>query len=179
MAMPPMPGDELCARPALLDGTVHRDCRLTRGHLALASATRLRRGGFCNYAGLENFADAGIVNTDRIHLEFQLRAIGDEAAIHRKLGRFRVVQIDPPSTLVLLGAGSPLLGTSWALTLEATGAGATRLPTRMRIDRGSRGARAAFVQRLFLRALMTPGHGFMERGILRGIRARAEGRLGQ
>jgi hypothetical protein len=101
----PMPGDELVAAPLL---------GYTRAITIWAPATRVwpwlvqigqGRGGLYSYDGLENLFRCDIHSAQEILPQFQTLSPGDLI----RLGPpgypcFRVHQVDPPRTLVLVGA---------------------------------------------------------------------------
>jgi hypothetical protein len=127
------------------------------------------RSGFYTHTWVENLLGADIHNADSILPAFQDLAVGDTVRLTPnpymgRHGQFMLVaEVARPRALVfeqLLPSGGRA---SWALALLENGDGGTRLITRRR------GTRPSAFDRL-----MEPGYVFMDRGVLRGIRARAE-----
>jgi hypothetical protein len=138
-------------------------------------------GGLYSFTGLENLAGCRITNADRILAEYQQLEVGDLV----RLGPdgypcFRVVEVAPPTTLVLAGADprTQELGelpapadrsataATWQWHLAAIGADRTRLVVRQRLTY-PRSQAATW--------LLTEPIGFvMEREMLRTIRWHAE-----
>lgn len=128
------------------------------------------RGGFYSYDWLERAIGDRIQNADRIHPEWQTIRKGDLVRATQpdylggRFGRdigWRVVEVEPGRTLVLGGWG--------AFVLEPTADGDTRLIVRTRGHGKPNVALAPFGLLVF-----EPAHFVMERGMLRGIKARAE-----
>lgn len=134
------------------------------------------RGGFYSYDWLERSIGADIRNADRIHLEWQNRQVGDTVfATQRSYfgGRFgglgwRVTTLEPNRVLGLDNWGTFVLQPVDSLT--------TRLIVRTR--GAGRPSVLAFVLAPFNAFVFEPAHFIMERGMLRGIRERAERRGG-
>jgi hypothetical protein len=133
------------------------------------------RGGFYSYAGLERLFGDRIANADRIHPEWQDIMIGDTVRATQPDylgGRFgtlgwRVAHVEPNRVLVLENWGS--------FVLQPIDSATTRLFVR------TRAPGKASVLGLVLGPLnvfvFEPAHFIMQRGMLRGIRDRAEGRI--
>ena len=115
------------------------------------------RGGFYSYAWLENLAGCRMQNADRVHPEWQQRAIGEKVMMHPATGA-PVAAFEPGRAIVLEGWGS--------FVVEPTADGRTRLIARNRVARG-----AAAV---FYVTLVEIPHFVMERRMLLGIGQRAE-----
>ena len=136
------------------------------------------RGGLYSFDGLENLVGCRIHSADTVLPEHQAVRPGDLI----RLGpdgypSFRVAEVDPPTTLVLLSAGpEPADGTggdetraTWQWVLRpADGGCRTRLVVRQRL-------RCPRSQRWMWRAVEPVGF-VMERRMLHGIRQRAERR---
>lgn len=127
------------------------------------------RAGFYTYEVIESLLGAGIRNVDSIVPTLQNLAVGDTVRLtpdpyHGLPGQFLVVaEIQPQRALVfrqILPNGSP--GT-WSFVLIQHN-DMTRLLFRRR------GTRPSLFDRI-----MAPGYVLMDRGMLRGIRSRAEG----
>lgn len=157
-----LPGDELVSAPPVVRTRAVSIAASREAVWAWVVQLGQDRGGFYSHARLENLVGCRIENATRIHPEWQERAVGEELRMHPKAPPLVVRQVDPPSVLVV---GEPEVF-SWAFVLRDAPAGGTRLLVR---SRGSFGLPAA------LAPLLEPGHGIMERAMLRGIRARAEG----
>lgn len=145
------------------------------------------RGGFYSYDWLENnpVQRLGIHSADRILPEFQELRPGDEIPVAPgpPFYGFRVADVEAPSRLVLemrmhpfSGAPhdaeveGPSLHATWAFMLEPTDSSSTRLVTRTRASlRLPVGLQHAYGLALEVAMFV------MERGMLLGIRARAEG----
>ncbi|BBZ75634.1 hypothetical protein MANY_09710 [Mycolicibacterium anyangense] len=130
------------------------------------------RGGFYSYDRLERLTGSRIRNTDVVHPEWQDLRVGDTVWLARRYGSKAsqvVAAIEPNSHLVLMSPadaqrvlrGEKAFG-SWAFYLHPQ-AGRTRL-----IARGTGGSAGITGYDI--------AHFVMERGMLRGIRARAERR---
>ena len=134
------------------------------------------RAGFYSYDFLENLVRADIHNADQIVPEWQSRATGDfvravqpsylGGILGRNLG-WKVRQIEPGRALVLENWG--------AFVLEPIGPSSTRMHVR------SRGAGVPSVSGIAITPasllVFEPAHFIMERGMLLGIKQRAEATL--
>ena len=133
------------------------------------------RGGFYSYDGLENLLGCHIHSADEILAEHQVLSPGD--VIHlapEGAPEFRVHQVDPPTTLVLVSHGpgqnaaqrpGPVVTWQWVLRPLDSGR-RTRLLVRQRLS-CPRSQRALWY-------LVEPVTFVMERRMLLGLRARAE-----
>ena len=127
------------------------------------------RGGFYTHEWVERLLRAGIRNADGIVPALQRLAVGDTIRLTPDpyLGRpgqfMTVAEVRPERALVLRQTLPNGTTATWALVLRPEGHRGTRLLSRRRGTRASRFDRA-----------MAPGYVFMDRGVLRGIRARAE-----
>lgn len=130
------------------------------------------RGGFYSYDFLDRLVGARMHNADNIHPEWQDLQVGDTVWLAQRYGQGAaqlVAELVPQSHLVLMSArdyervqrGEKAFG-SWAFYLQP-GDGTTRL-----LARGTGGAVG--------QASFDIVHFVMERGMLRGIRRRAEHR---
>jgi hypothetical protein len=134
------------------------------------------RGGFYSYSWLERAAGDDIRNADRIHPEWQSRAVGDTvfaAQADYFGGRFghpgwRVTVLDPNRVIGLENWGTFVLR-----PIDST---TTRLIVRTRGPGGY--SAAAFVFAPLNLFVFEPAHFIMERAMLRGIRDRAESASG-
>jgi hypothetical protein len=140
------------------------------------------RGGFYTYDRLEQMVGAGIRSADHIVPELQQLAVRDTVPLS-PVGGPKVAFLDPRRTLVLsetmdLQTGRsipPVPRTGWAMdwtwsfTLRPTFDGATRLLVRTRADYRPHGFLVPAMA-----PLLEPTHFVMERGMLLGIKRRAE-----
>lgn len=141
------------------------------------------RGGFYSYTWVENLIGANIQNADRVIPEFQTLAPGDSIPLAEDGFGIPVAIVEPGRTLVLFGdtrqdpdgaAGFALgegeyLSAVWAFALEDGADGTTRLVERFLADWNP-----SLKNWLFYRLLLEPGAFIMERGMLRGLKRRAE-----
>lgn len=136
------------------------------------------RGGFYSLTWIENALGAQIRNADRIHPEWQHRAVGDWVRGDPGRVAWEVVHWDPPRAMVLRGPGpaSPPregvppgpLDFIWSIAVAPDGSGGSRLVARERLAHdGSPPSRA-------LVAFLARGSWPMTVAMLRGIRRRAE-----
>jgi hypothetical protein len=140
------------------------------------------RAGFYSYTWLENLFRADMNNADRIHPEWQTRQVGEIVWLARKdryhgTARTVVAAYEPGHAMVLVSPqdyeklvkrGPPIDG-AWTFVLEPQGEGASRLIMR------SRGRSAGWLRRAFDLCIFDPAHFIMERGMLLGVKRRAEG----
>jgi hypothetical protein len=165
----PLPGDDIVATPVT---------GYTLGITIRAPASGVwpwlvqmgqGRAGFYTLEWIENLLGADIHNADRIVPELQALAVGDRIRLTPDPylghpGQFMTVAaIDPLRSLVFrqtLPNGSPA---SWAFVLLLQANGSTRLLARRR------GGTPTLFDRV-----ANPGYLVMDRGVLRGIRERAE-----
>jgi hypothetical protein len=130
------------------------------------------RGGFYSYAWLENIFRLDIHNADQILPEYQDLAGGDLIPFWQGVG-VTVRKILPPRLLVLAGSFDPQseeVGGSWTFSLKDVDTAKCRLTVRTRI--------AAFAPhwlgKFMSFKIIEPSHFIMERGMLLGIKNRAE-----
>ena len=133
------------------------------------------RGGFYSYDWLERAIGADIHNVDRIVPEWQQRQVGDlvrstppdymGGILGRDVG-WRVAALEPGRALVLENWG--------AFVLRPVGDSATRLHIRLRGE-GRPTVAGVFLAPLGL-LVFEPAHFIMERGMMLGIKRRAERR---
>ena len=139
------------------------------------------RAGFYSYTFLENLFLADMHNADRIVPEWQTRKVGDTvwlARPDRYHGTARtvvaayedghaMVLISPEDYEKLVRKGPPL-GGAWTFILEPQGENASRLIMR------SRGSSPRLLKRASDYFIFDPAHFIMERGMMLGIKQRAE-----
>lgn len=129
------------------------------------------RGGFYSLDWMENLFLSGIHNADQIRPEWQQRAVGDlvrgtqpgflGGALGEGLG-WRVPLVEPGRTLYLWGP----------ITVVPVDAHSSRLLIRTRMGQMS------LVERGLMAVVFDPPHFVMERGLLLGVKQRAEGQAG-
>jgi hypothetical protein len=146
------------------------------------------RGGLYTYDWLENLADLDVHSAEEIIPELQDLKVGDLVRLApESMGAeagWRVAAMEPGRTLVLhqpadpesgrpLDRDNPKLGNyygwNWTFVLGRAGDGGTRLIVRSRVD----GAPRLPIKLLYILLLEFP-HFVMERGMLKGIKKRAE-----
>jgi hypothetical protein len=137
------------------------------------------RGGLYTYEWIENALGAQIHNLDRIDPDLQTLRTGDrirltpELYLGRLPGQFyRVKEIRAEEALVLLQELPTGALNSWSFVLRPSAGGHTRLIVRGRTS-APVGRRARIARRVEL-LVLEPGYFVMERGMLRGIKRRAE-----
>jgi hypothetical protein len=157
----PLPGDELVFDPASVATravTVNAPVEAVWPWLAQIGQDR---GGFYSYEWLENLAGCRLRNAERIHPEWQDRAVGETVLLHPARG-LKLARFEPNRILALEGWGS--------FVLEPVDEQTTRLIARSPTPRGW----AALAGLLFWEV----PHFVMERKMLLGIKERAERAVG-
>jgi hypothetical protein len=181
-AQVPLPGDELVPHPMY---------ETTRAMTIYAPASRVwqwliqigvGRGGFYTYDVLENMAGLGIHSADQIRPEWQALQVGDSIHIS-PVTPLKVEKLEPNQALVLHTIMSPFtaeivdatdpatpafMDWTWAFVLNEITVQTTRLVVRVRANYKPEALRVAAV------ALVEPAHFVMERGMLQGLKQRAE-----
>jgi len=152
-----LPGDELVPDPAI-DSTwsVTIDAPAEDVWPWLAQIGQ-DRGGFYSYEWLENLAGCELRNADRIHPEWQDRAVGEIVPLHPTCG-LPLAHFEPGRALVLEGWGS--------FVVEPIDEERTRLVSRSRVPKGWSTVSYAL--------LLEVPHFIMQRKMLLGIKERAE-----
>lgn len=130
------------------------------------------RGGFYSYTWLENLVGADIHNVDRIIPEFQeleegdsIRMVREDYWLQSPITSMTVKRVDPGRTLVLQGHD----GGTWTFHLEPIDGETTRFIVRGRKPK-NRTALGHVVRYLTYEL----PHFIMERGLMLGIKTRAE-----
>ena len=140
------------------------------------------RSGFYSYTWLENLFRCAMPRVERIVPEWQQRAVGDIVWLARReryhgearqkvvrIDRGRVLSLASPADWGRLVRHETSAGGTWTFILVPQTAQTTRLIVR------SRGPEAPTMPgRLFWLMVFEPAHFIMERGMMRGIRDRAE-----
>jgi hypothetical protein len=127
------------------------------------------RAGFYTHNWVERLLRSGIKDVDAVHPEWQTLAAGDLMRTNRDIGGkpmgWPVVSVDGPRSLVVRSKSMPA-GT-YAFVLEPIDADRTRLIVR---------DRAAWKMREwpFAALIYEPLHAYMETGLIRGLKRRAE-----
>jgi hypothetical protein len=143
------------------------------------------RGGFYSYDWIENIFGLEFRSADRILPEWQTLKVGDIVPLAPGGFGPRVALLEPNRALVLHGdtrlpdAGTPsetmrlkpgdFMAVVWTFFLEERADGATRLIERFMADYNPTPANT-----FFYRVMLEPASFVMERGMLLGIRTRAE-----
>ncbi len=181
----PLPGDELipvaqhCATRA-----ISIDARADQVWPWLAQLGQ-GRGGFYSYDRLENLAGCEVTSAEEIVLDWQDVAVGDDFRLHPEI-TLTVARVDPPHALVVAGlapsgetgagaggagAGGAPYDFSWAFVLVERPDLHTRLVVRERY-----GYRTPWAPLMV--ELLSVISFLMTQRMLRGIRDRAEARVG-
>jgi hypothetical protein len=124
-----------------------------------------RRGGFYSYAKFENLFGTRMRNADRVHDEWQNIDVGDKVYLHPLVG-VPVTEVDPGRSFVL--------GDSWAFVLRPIDDTHTRLIVRGRNGYTFPNLVLPPLNFLYWRGLYEPLHFIMERGMMLGLKERAE-----
>jgi hypothetical protein len=158
-----LPGDELVPDPITTSAraiTVDAPVEAVWPWLAQIGQDR---GGFYSYQWLENLAGCKMHNADRIHPEWQQRAIGDVVKLHwaaagKLAAPFKVASFEPNRAIVLSGG--------WIFVVEPLSDRRTRVILR--------GHKARGWPAVYDVLLIELPHFLMERKMLLGIKQRAE-----
>lgn len=131
------------------------------------------RAGFYTHNWVERLLRSGIPDVHEIHPEWQRLEPGDLVRTNHDIGGkpmgWPVVAVDPDSSIVLRSPNMP--AGSYAFVLQPVGQEATRLIVR---DRSAWKRREVPFKAL----IYEPLHAYMETGVLKGIKQRAETRTG-
>jgi hypothetical protein len=133
------------------------------------------RGGFYTYNWLERLVGADIHNADSVVPELQSLEEGDtirlapsDYPVQSPETAPVVARLDPGRAIVLRPEAADPAWT-WAFVLQPTDHGRTRFLSRMRSRR-----RESLVARLLDAVFWDPAHFVMDRGMLLGVKRRAE-----
>jgi hypothetical protein len=140
------------------------------------------RGGFYSYTPLENMVGAGMKNADKIHPEWQQREVGDrvwlgdprkfDGEAYMVVARWipgRALVLVTPQDWQRIQAGELAQEMVWAFIVEAVHRRGTRL-----VARSLGGPGVSVKQKLANYVFWDLAHFIMERGMLLGIKKRAE-----
>lgn len=177
--MGPMPGDELVSHPRL---GYTRAITIDAPPAAVWSwlvQIGQGRGGLYSFDGLENLARCNIHSAARVRPELQHLSVGDLMRLGPEgYPCFRVAIVDPPTTLVLLGADAK---PPHSLPSSPDASGAATWQWQLRDMEGGARTRMIVRQRLAFPPsqrvtwhIVEPIAFVMERQMLLGIRRRAE-----
>ncbi len=157
-----LPGDELVSDPGVsMTRALTIDAPVERVWPWLAQIGQ-DRGGFYSYTWLENLAGCHMRNADRVHPEWQDRSVGEGVPLH-PLNAPKLARFDRNRSYAFEGG--------WYFNVKAIDDAHTRLIARTRVPRGL----PSLAYAIFVEA----PHFIMERKMLLGIKARAEGSLRQ
>jgi hypothetical protein len=175
-----LPGDELS--PGAVNDTRAIDIAAPADRVfAWVSQLGQNRGGFYSYTALENLVGCRMPDVRQLDPALQRWSVGDKLWMYppdqlQGMGHATLLRYDPARALVfgtntpLDPPGSPPTGL-WSFIVAPTGDHSARLLTR-----GSGGSTPSLLGRAFTRTVFEPLHFAMERRMLEGIRALAEGR---
>jgi hypothetical protein len=184
----PLPGDEIVPHP-MLETTHAVTVQASAGEMwPWLVQMGVGRGGLYSYDWLQNLADLDVHSAEEIVPELQDLKVGDLVRLApESMGAeagWRVAAMEPGRTLVLhqpadpetgrpLDREDPNLGNyygwNWTFVLGQAEGDRTRLIVRSRVD----GAPRFPIKVLYVLLLEFP-HFVMERGMLKGIKKRAE-----
>lgn len=145
------------------------------------------RGGMYTYDALENIAGLNMHSADRIIPEYQYLSVGNIIPLSPDGVGYTVTRIEP-NRLLVLAVDDPQFRTTWVWSLHPLEGDRTRLVVRWRalynIGMSLNGTTLQSLKKaplptvagLSIAALIDPGQFIMERGMLLGIKARAEHR---
>jgi hypothetical protein len=160
------PGDELLARPASFVNraiTIHATSEQIYPWIVQLDATR---GGWYSYTWMEALLNCRMVNADRIHPEWQDLKVGDEVKMCPKQPApppYIVAQIHPNQAIVMGHKENGQWMDLYQFVIVPQQDGTTRLILRTRTNAVGG-----------LWTVIHPGVFIMERGLLFGVKARAE-----
>jgi hypothetical protein len=140
------------------------------------------RGGFYSYTSLENLIGADMKNADEIHPEWQKREVGDRVwlanpskhdgkafmIVARWIPERAVVLVAPPDW-ERLQVGAEANHIVWSIIIEPISPKSCRLIARTLSGKGQSAA-----EKFAYYAFWEPAHFVMERGMMLGIKKRAE-----
>jgi hypothetical protein len=165
-----LPGDDLVPNPTHITThaiTIHASTREIWSWLVQMGQDR---AGFYTHNWVEKLLLSGIPDIHEIHAEWQELSVGDLMRTNREIRAghplgWSVAIVEPDRAMVLRSLSLPQ-GT-YAFVLDPVDRQATRLIARDR-------AAWSWWQYPFLLLLFEPLHAYMETGVLKGIKQRAE-----
>jgi hypothetical protein len=137
------------------------------------------KGGFYSYQWLENVVGCDLRNTERIHPEWEVR-VGDDLSLHPRIPALKVDACEPGRWFVAYSApdasaraaGRAWVSGSWLFFIEPLGQQRCRFVSRYRAACSD-----GLATRLAFGPTLLEPIGFtMDRRMLLGVKARAEGR---
>jgi hypothetical protein len=165
-----LPGDSIVPHPKAVSThaiTIHSPVETVWAWLVQIGQDK---GGFYSYDWLENAVGCHLHNANRIEPQFQHLHLGGSVRLHPLVPPLPVLRLEPERALVL-GSNTNDPGT-WGFYLKPLDDNTTRLLIRSRGD-FDRGILPWVIRYL----LFEPIHFVMERKMMLGIRARAEGKM--
>jgi hypothetical protein len=123
------------------------------------------RAGFYSYSWLENMTGCDMKNADRVVPEWQHIAVGDKVWLHPRVS-LRVAAVDPGRSLVL--------ERDWSFNVRPIDERTTRLIVRGRGVYEFPDLKLPPLNFVYWRMIFEPAHFIMERGMMLGIKPRAE-----
>jgi hypothetical protein len=173
-----LPGDDLTPSPRLAYTraiTIHAPAAAVWPWLVQMGQGR---GGLYSYDGLENLIGCDIHSAERILPEFQDLKPGDHVLFGPAEKNFPgqvVLEVQPERAIVMCALDpvtrQSVMSATWVFVLEEQGDGTTRLLVR------GRNAYAPSLANHILWHIVEPINFVMERKMLLGIKARAEGEM--
>jgi hypothetical protein len=142
------------------------------------------KAGFYSYQFLENLAGCDIQNANRVHAQWQSPRPGDPLRLHPKAPPLTVAVVEPERVLIAHAGmdartgrapergerSSGQVSVSWAFLLQPRTGGGTRVISRFRSASSD-----DLATRILYGSYFTESVGFvMDRGMLRGVKQRAE-----
>ena len=175
-----LPGDEIVPKPVWQSTRAIDIAAPVHAVWPWLAQMGQNRGGLYSYDWLENVAGLDFHNADHLVPEWQEVKVGDRVRFAPEQDTLVVAQVEPDQCLVWrlltpgtgepgdLSSGSIAVDATWAFVLRGVDAEHTRLIQRFRFGVRPR------VLGLLYPPLMEIPHFVMERGMLQGIRERAE-----
>ncbi len=128
------------------------------------------RAGFYSYTWLENLFGTHMKNADRVVPAWQSLEVGDEVRLHPRVA-LKVAAVEPGRWFVLAD--------DWAFVLHPVDERTTRLIVRGRGLYNYPDLKHPLLNFIYWRLIFEPAHFIMERGMLLGIKSRAERALAE
>jgi hypothetical protein len=161
-----LPGDEYVRHP-LVDSTRAITIDAPVGEVwKWLQQIGQNRAGFYSYSWLENLLGCNMHNADRIVPEWQHIERGDEVWLHPKVKPLEVQDVIPGRSIILKD--------DWSFHVEPLDSQRTRLIVRSRGTYKRPDLKFPPLNWFYWQAIFEPAHFIMERGMMRGIKHRAE-----